>query len=105
MSCEPSAVSGVGVRDRGDVEREGLAMLKVMFTRSQRNPILTSTDRWWEARAVLNPGAAIVDGRVVIVYRAVGGDGLSRFGLAWSEDGERLDERAELPLYEGAIDD
>jgi predicted GH43/DUF377 family glycosyl hydrolase len=40
-----------------------------------------------------------------MVYRAVGGDGLSRFGLAWSADGEHFEERAELPFYEGALDD
>jgi predicted GH43/DUF377 family glycosyl hydrolase len=53
----------------------------------------------------LNPGAVVVEGRVALVYRAVGGDGLSRFGLAWSRDGERMDERPELPFYEPALDD
>jgi beta-1,2-mannobiose phosphorylase / 1,2-beta-oligomannan phosphorylase len=75
------------------------------FTRSTHNPILTATDRWWEAKAVFNPGVAIHDGRVAIAYRAVGADGLSRFGLAWSEDGERITERSGLPWYEGALDD
>lgn len=54
---------------------------------------------------MLNPGVAVVEGRVALVYRAVGGDGLSRFGLAWSRDGERIEERAELPFYEAALDD
>ncbi|HEX6507537.1 MAG TPA: hypothetical protein VF221_07890 [Chloroflexota bacterium] len=76
-----------------------------LFTRSSHNPILTQTERWWEARSVFNPGAAVVDGRVALVYRAVGNDGLSRLGLAWSGDGERIDERSELPFYEGALDD
>lgn len=76
-----------------------------LFTRSSLNPILTATDRWWESRSVFNPGAAVVDGRVALVYRAVGGDGLSRFGLAWSRDGEHIDERSELPFYEAALDD
>jgi predicted GH43/DUF377 family glycosyl hydrolase len=40
-----------------------------------------------------------------MVYRAVGADGLSRFGLAWSDDGERISERGTLPWYEGALDD
>jgi beta-1,2-mannobiose phosphorylase / 1,2-beta-oligomannan phosphorylase len=75
------------------------------FTRSEHNPILTSTDRWWEAKAVFNPGVAVHDGQIALVYRAVGADGLSRFGLAWSEDGERITERSELPWYEGALDD
>ena len=77
----------------------------MLFTRSSHNPILTVTDSWWEARAVFNPGAVIHEGRVALVYRAVGADGVSRFGLAWSADGERIDEPSRLPFYEGALDD
>ncbi len=77
----------------------------MLFTRSAFNPILTHTDRWWESRSVLNPGAVLIGGRVALVYRAVGGDGVSRLALAWTEDGERIVDRAELPLYEGALDD
>src|SRR5436305_6381917 len=76
-----------------------------IFRRSERNPVLTATYRWWEARAVFNPGAVIHDGAIVLVYRAVGADGLSRFCLARTRDGERVDERLERPLYEGALDD
>lgn len=76
-----------------------------LFTRSALNPILAATDRWWESRAVFNPGVALFNGRVAIVYRAVGVDGISRFGLAWSDDGEHIVERLALPWYEGAIDD
>jgi predicted GH43/DUF377 family glycosyl hydrolase len=54
---------------------------------------------------VLNPGAVLYQGRVALVYRAAGGDGLSRFGLAWSSDGERIEQRLQFPFYEGALDD
>lgn len=64
-----------------------------LFTRSSRNPILVPSGDWWEARGVLNPGAVQIEDRVVLVYRAVGADGLSRFGLARLEDGERIVER------------
>jgi predicted GH43/DUF377 family glycosyl hydrolase len=79
----------------------------VLFQRSPLNPILAPTDSWWERRAVFNPGAALYKGFVALVYRAVGADGISRFGLAWSEDGEHVlaDERSVLPWYEGALDD
>lgn len=80
-------------------------MTSSLFTRSPLNPILTPTARWWESRAVFNPGAAIHDGRVALVYRAVGADGISRFGLAWSKDGEKIEEKHELPWYESALDD
>src|SRR5579875_2167302 len=76
-----------------------------LFTRSSHNPILAPSDRWWESRAVLNPGTALVGNRVAIIYRAVGNDALSRFGLAWSDDGEHIDQRLPLPFYEGALDD
>jgi beta-1,2-mannobiose phosphorylase / 1,2-beta-oligomannan phosphorylase len=77
----------------------------VLFQRSPLNPIIAPTSHWWEERAVFNPGAAVHDGRIALVYRAVGADGLSRFGLAWSDDGERLSERGSLPWYEGALTD
>jgi beta-1,2-mannobiose phosphorylase / 1,2-beta-oligomannan phosphorylase len=76
-----------------------------LFTRSSLNPILTATDLWWENRAVFNPGAVIYGGRIALVYRAVGADGLSRFGLAWTRDGEQIEQRSELPWYESALDD
>jgi predicted GH43/DUF377 family glycosyl hydrolase len=76
-----------------------------LFTRSSFNPILAATDLWWENRAVFNPGAAIYRGRVALVYRAIGADGLSRLGLAWTRDGEQIEERFELPWYESALDD
>src|SRR5579871_5213432 len=78
-------------------------MVHELFVREAGNPILTPGDAWWEARGVLNPGAALVDNRVVLVYRAVGSDGLSRFGLASSEDGRTFPQRGFL--YESAPGD
>jgi predicted GH43/DUF377 family glycosyl hydrolase len=64
-----------------------------IFSRDARNPILTPSGVWWEARGVFNPGAVTVDGRVALIYRAVGADGLSRFGMAWSDDCRQFTER------------
>lgn len=80
-------------------------MKEFSFVRSPQNPILTASDRWWEARAVFNPGVVVEDGRIALVYRAVGADGISRFGLAWTADGEHIEERHPLPIYEAALDD
>jgi beta-1,2-mannobiose phosphorylase / 1,2-beta-oligomannan phosphorylase len=77
----------------------------VLFTRSALNPILTPSGVWWEAKGVLNPGAVAIGERIALVYRAAGADGISRLGLAWTRDGERIEERPPLPLYEGALDD
>ena len=68
-------------------------MMQELFTRDSANPILTAGKEWWEEKGVLNPGAALVDGRVMLVYRARGADGLSRLGLTWSEDGRRFGPR------------
>ncbi|GAC1444504.1 MAG: glycosidase [Chloroflexota bacterium] len=54
---------------------------------------------------MFNPGAIVFEGRIVLVYRAVGADGLSRFGLAWSRDGEGIEDRRALPFYEGGLED
>src|SRR5579884_1394822 len=64
-----------------------------LFVRSPANPILIPSGAWWEARGVLNPGAVLIGDQVALVYRAVGADGLSRFGVAWSSDGESIDGR------------
>ncbi len=74
-----------------------------IFRRSNKNPILTPS-KWWEGRGVLNPGACFLDGSVALVYRAVGMDSISRFGLATSHDGETF-SREELPFYESRLDD
>lgn len=78
-------------------------MSNELFTRDPANPILVPGESWWEARGVLNPGAAVVNDRVVLVYRAVGSDGLSRLAVAWSNDGRRFGERR--VLHEAALDD
>jgi beta-1,2-mannobiose phosphorylase / 1,2-beta-oligomannan phosphorylase len=76
-------------------------------TRCEGNPIIVPRPEcWWEAKGTLNP-AAVEDngGHTHLLYRAVGFDGISRFGYASTLDGVTLDERPELPIYEGDIDD
>ncbi len=61
---------------------------KFSLTRSGYNPILSPhPDQTWENAAVFNP-AALCDGQSVhLLYRALGGDGVSRIGYASSNDG------------------
>ncbi len=75
--------------------------------RSPHNPILTPrAECWWEQKGTLNCAAALGEGgRTHLLYRAVGFDGLSRFGYAATEDGATIIERPDLPVYEGGIDD
>jgi hypothetical protein len=53
----------------------------------------------WEADGVFNPSAIKLDGKVHLLYRAVGKDGWSRIGYASSKDGITIDERSDTPVY------
>ncbi len=67
--------------------------------RSVCNPILAPGAYPWNAEAVLNPAAAVLGGRTHLVYRAIGGDGVSRLGYASSKDGIVFDERLPYPIF------
>ena len=54
----------------------------------------------WESKYVLNAGAIALDGRVFLLYRAYGEEGVSRIGLAASHDGLRFTERLDRPVFE-----
>jgi len=67
------------------------------------NPILLPIESHvWESRAVFNPGAIYLDGKVHLLYRAMGNDGVSRFGYAASLDGYSIKERLPNPVFEPA---
>jgi len=70
------------------------------FQRYAHNPILEPTNNWWERLAVFNPAAVCHDGRVHLLYRAVGDDHISRFGYASSPDGFHFDIRSPGPVME-----
>ena len=67
--------------------------------RFARNPILAPSYFEWESEAVFNPAAFVDNGRVHLLYRAMGPDGISRIGHASSTDGVNFDERSEEPVY------
>ncbi len=54
----------------------------------------------WESRYVLNAAAVRLDNTVHILYRALGDDGISRIGLAWTNDGIHIDGRLDNPIFE-----
>ena len=69
--------------------------------RYSHNPILQPRgDEGWESRAVFNTAALYTGGRIHLVYRALGPDGVSRLGYASSRDGLHFDERLDKPIYE-----
>ena len=68
------------------------------------NPIIEpERQHQWESGQTFNPGAILLEDKVHILYRAIGDDGISRFGYAASEGGYEVEERLESPVYEHAI--
>jgi len=76
--------------------------IKVVPTleRFDGNPILgPQPTYWWESKAAFNPGAIYEEGKVHIVYRAIGDSDVSVLGYASSIDGFHIDERLDKPIY------
>jgi len=64
------------------------------------NPIIyPANGMYWESRATFNPTAFIHDGKVHVVYRAVGESDVSTLGYASSKDGYNLSERTFRPIF------
>ena len=67
------------------------------------NPILRPIEEHaWESREVFNAAAIYLDGKVHLLYRAIGNDNISRIGYATSLDGYTISERFENPVFEPA---
>lgn len=71
------------------------------INRHHANPIITPTPLVaWEANGTFNPAAVMDDdGKVHLLYRAIGHDGVSRIGHSSSEDGRRFYRRSLGPVY------
>jgi predicted GH43/DUF377 family glycosyl hydrolase len=76
-----------------------IAPADLKLHRFARNPVLSPGIYEWESRAVFNPAAFVDNGRVHLLYRAMGPDGVSRIGYASSADGVHFDERLDYPVY------
>lgn len=74
--------------------------IPIQLARATANPVLEPVNKnFWEAFATFNPAALYLDGRVHLLYRAQGYDGLSVLGYASSSDGIRIDERLPYPVF------
>jgi len=68
--------------------------------RSGSNPILGPIrEHAWESEAVFNPAAIEMNGRIYLLYRALGADGISRVGYASTTDGVHIEERLPYPIF------
>jgi len=64
------------------------------------NPIIhPARGMYWESRATFNPTAFIHDGKVHVIYRAVGESDVSTLGYASSKDGYNFLERTFRPIF------
>lgn len=73
---------------------------RAVLQRFAGNPILEpAPEHWWESKAVFNPAAIYEDGKVHILYRAIGDSDESVLGYAASTDGFHIDERLNWPVY------
>ena len=72
----------------------------IFLTRIKQNPILKPIfNHFWESKAVFNAAAIYEDGKVHLIYRAIGNGDMSMLGYASSSDGINIDERLEDPIY------
>ena len=71
----------------------------MFLDKHNENPILKPTKHAWESKAVMNCGVAKYKGKIYLLYRAVGKDNISRFGLAISKEGYHIDKRYTKPIF------
>lgn len=69
--------------------------------RSVKNPIIKPESKnYWESKAAFNPSAIYHDGKIHVIYRAIGDTDISVLGYARSDDGHSFDEKLkELAYY------
>lgn len=71
-----------------------------VFVRDNENPILTPIAKNdWEDKAVFNPAAVELKGKIHIVYRAMGHEDTSVMGYATTKNGFDILERLPSPIY------
>ena len=63
--------------------------------RSKSNPIIEpESNLYWESKASFNPTALYHDGKVHIIYRAIGGNDMSVLGYAKSFNGYNIEKNS-----------
>jgi predicted GH43/DUF377 family glycosyl hydrolase len=88
----------IGVLRSKNARRARRAICKP-FLRLAKGPLLSPGFFSWNSEAVFNPAAWHDGERVHLLYRAIGGDGVSRLGYASSKDGSFFDERIPYPVF------
>jgi len=82
-------------------QKKPVSKKRKILDKSSVNPILApNPEHEWEAWQVFNPGVILLADSTHFMYRAIGTDGISRFGYAASQDGFHIAERLPYPAYE-----
>src|SRR5574343_1163871 len=68
--------------------------------KSKKNPIIKPiSERYWESKATFNPTAIVSDGKIHIIYRAIGDSDNSVLGYAGTDDGFTIKDSSSSPVY------
>lgn len=69
--------------------------------RSKKNPVIEPENhKYWESKAAFNPSAVYHDGKIHVVYRAIGDSDISVLGYTKSDDGYSFDKKLkEMAFY------
>ncbi|HEX77658.1 MAG TPA: glycosidase [Dehalococcoidia bacterium] len=73
--------------------------MRLKLVRSQKNPILEPTERWWENKLVCNAGVLRLGDKTYLVYTAHGEDGIARLGYAKLRGIDEVEERLPYPIF------
>ena len=72
-----------------------------LLHKAENNPIIAPNEKnEWEAWQTFNPATIFLEDKIHFIYRAIGFDGISRFGYAASQDGFKISERLNYPIYQ-----
>jgi predicted GH43/DUF377 family glycosyl hydrolase len=73
--------------------------MQLKLVRSEKNPILQPTERWWESKLVSNAGVLQLGDKTHTVYTAHGEDGIARLGYARLRNIDEVEERLPYPVF------
>lgn len=82
------------VAKKVDSKKEGIRLSK-----AHANPIIEPRLYSWESRATFNPTAFHDNGKIHLIYRAVGEDDVSVLGYASTYNGYKIEERLPYHIY------
>jgi len=85
---------------KSDSKKEGIRLSK-----AHTNPIIEPRLYSWESKATFNPTAFHDNGKIHLIYRAVGEDDVSVLGYASTYNGYKIEERLQYHIYKRFSED